>query len=143
MEKLLGSLCREVETLAVAVRQDAPILDAYLYEARMRCGKAACRCMDSDYRHRLWCLSYTADGKSHTRTVPPEAVPEVRAMCEQYRQMRACRRRLQALADEAAAALDRHVLIRTAQGWRRFEEAKADLRKAAAPAVRGKRRSQP
>ena len=143
MKKLLGSLCREAEGLAAAVRQGGPVLDAYLYQARMRCGKAACRCMDSGYRHRLWCLSYTSDGKSHTRTVPPGAVPEVRAMCEQYRRLRACRKRLLALAGEAAAALDRHVLLQAAQGWQRFEEAKARLRKTATPEIRGKHTEAP
>jgi hypothetical protein len=102
----------------------------------MRCGKATCRCMDSDYRHRLWCLSYTADGRSHTRTVPEGAVPEVKAMCEQYRRLRASRKRLLALAGELAAALDAHVQRQAAQGWQRFEQAKAGLRRTAAPKAR-------
>lgn len=143
MKKLLGSLCREAEGLATAVRQGGPVLDAYLYQARMRCGKATCRCMDSGYRHRLWCLSYTADGRSHTRTVPEGGVPEVRAMCEEYRRLRACRKRLLALAGEVAAALDGHVQQQAAQGWQRFEEAKAGLRPPATPKARGKRTAAP
>lgn len=143
MKKLLGLLCREADGLAAAVRQGSPLLDAYLYQARMRCGKGACRCMDSDYRHRLWCLSYTADGRSHTRTVPEGAVPQVRAMCEQYRRLRACRKRLLGLAGELAAALDGHVRRQAAQGWQRFEEAKASLRRTATPKARGKRTEAP
>lgn len=143
MEKLLGSVCRAAEGLAGAVRQGGPVLDAYLYQARMRCGKAACRCMSSEYRHRQWCLSYTMDGKSHTRTVPDGAVVEVRAMCERYRRLRASRKRLLALAGEAVAALDRQVRLQAAQGWRRFEEAKAGLRKTAAPKVGGKHAEAP
>jgi hypothetical protein len=144
VDELLGSLGREAEALAAAVRQGCPVLDAYLYQSSMRCGKAACRCMASDYRHRQWCLSYcTADGKSHTRTVPDEAVIEVREMCEQYRRLRAFRKRLLGLAEEVTAALDRHVQRQAAKGWQRFEQAKTGPRKTATPRGGRKRTEAP
>jgi len=128
MEKLLQSLRQAVTVLGATMHPAKPLLNAYLYEVKSRCGKPTCRCMNSEYRHSLWCLSYVADGQSHTRTVPEKAVPRVRAWCEQYRQLRACRKRLLALAEEVTAAVDRHVDRQAARGWRHFEQLKAGLR---------------
>jgi hypothetical protein len=126
--ELIQSLHQEATVLGAAIRPQKPLLDAYLYETHMRCGKSTCRCMNSKYRHSLWCLSYVTAGQSHTRTVPGGAVAEIRALCEQYRRLRACRKRLLTLAAEVAAAVDQHIDRHATTGWRRFEQLKADLR---------------
>jgi len=140
MKEQVETLRKEIAALAAAVRRDDPLLNAYLYQTHMRCGKSGCRCMNSDYRHSLWCLSYVADGKSHTRTVPDEAVPEIRAMCEHYRRLRGGRKQLLSLAEQVAAAVDEHVEQRAEQGWERFEQIKAPDRKIATKTATGSRR---
>jgi hypothetical protein len=64
-------------------------------------------------------------------------------MCEQYRRLRACRKRLLALAGEVGAALDGLVQRQAALGWQHFEEAKAGLRRTATPKVRRNRTEAP
>jgi hypothetical protein len=96
--------------------------------------------MNSDYRHSLWCLSYVADGKSHTRTVPDEALPEIRAMCEHYRRLRGGRKQLLSLTDQIAAAVDEHIEQHAEQGWEHFEQIKATGRKTTAKTAAGSRR---
>jgi len=125
MEKLIEALRKQARALIAAVRQGGPLLDAYLYQTHIRCGKSTCRCMSSDYRHRLWCLSYVTDHRSHTRTIPAGTVPEVRALCEQYRRLRTYRKRMLSLAEEVATAVDQHVEQHATEGWQRFEALKA------------------
>ena len=125
MKALIEALRREAAALVAADRQGGPVLDAYLYQTHIRCGKPSCRCMNTEYRHSLWCLSYVTDGKSHTRTVPEGAVPEVRALCEHYRRLRSHRKQVLSLTEEVVAAVDQHVKQHAADGWRRFEQLKA------------------
>lgn len=140
MKLQVEALRKEIAALTAAVRRDEPLLDAYLYQTHMRCGKSGCRCMKSDYRHSMWCLSYVADGKSRTRTVPDEAVSEIRAMCEHYRRLRGGRKQLLSLTEQVAAAVDEHVEQRAEQGWERFERIKATGRKTATKTATGSRR---
>jgi len=140
MEALIEALRKETAALVAAVRQGEPLLDAYLYETHIRCGKSSCRCMNSEYRHGLWCLSYTADGKSHTRTVPEEDVPEVRALCEHYRRLRNHRKQVLSLTEEVVAALDQHVKQHAADGWQRFEQLKARPRSGKAKTANSTRK---
>jgi hypothetical protein len=126
MDEQIGTMLEEASSLLEGLGDgDAGLLDAYLYESRIRCGKAGCRCMNSEHRHSLWCVSYSESGKSHTRTVPRDSLREVRSLCERYRALRDVRRRLLALVQEAVAEVDRRVEREAAAGWRRFEQMKA------------------
>ena len=77
----------EVRETVELIYGKTPLLDAYLYRSRVKCGKPQCRCMTSNYRHETWCLSYSQDGKSRTRTVPLELLPVLRQMTINYRQI--------------------------------------------------------
>jgi hypothetical protein len=122
--ELTKSLIRLAKRVAARLEGQAPTIDASLYRARIRCGRKACRCMRSTYRHGMWCLSRVRDGKSMTRTVPEPALAEVRKLCQAHRELRAMRRELPRLAREAMALLDQHGQALAKQGWRRFEQLK-------------------
>lgn len=122
--ELTKSLIRLAKRVAARIEGKALTIDASLYQARIRCGRKACRCMRSTYRHSMWCLSRVRDGKSMTRTVPEPSLAEVRKMCQAHRELRAMRRELQRLAREAVALLDQHGQAMAKQGWRRFEQMK-------------------
>ena len=124
MTERIEAMVVEVESLLEDVREATPLLDAYLYESRIRCGRPSCRCMSSEHRHSRWCLSYLESGKSRTRTVRKEAFPEVRALCERYRVLRSRRKQLLARVEEVVTALDRHIDVRAAAGRDRFERLK-------------------
>jgi len=140
MEALIEALYKETAALVDAVRQGGPLLDAYLYQTHIRCGKPSCRCMNSEYRHGLWCLSYTTDGKSHTRTVRERDVPEVRALCDHYRRLRNYRKQVLSLTDEVVAAADQHIKQHAAEGWRHFEKLKARPRSGKAKTTNSTRK---
>ena len=84
----------------------SPFLDAYLYRARIKCGKPRCRCMTSDYRHEMWCLSYSQNGKSRTRTVPLELLAVLRQMTGNYREVRQVRKKVEHLHKALLNLLD-------------------------------------
>ncbi len=128
MTECIEAMIAELESLLEDVQKGTALLDAYLYESRIRCGRPNCRCMSSEYRHSRWCLSYLQSGKSHTRTVREEALPEVRALCEHYRVLRNRRKQLLARVEQIVAALDRQIEMRTAVGWDWFDGMKAGER---------------
>ncbi len=84
----------------------APLLDASLYEHRIRCGKPTCRCADGDYRHAMWCISFVQDGKSRTRVVQEPIRARVRELTERYRALRQGRRELAGLVEELLRCAD-------------------------------------
>lgn len=54
------------------------------------CGKAACRCKDTEHPKRhgpYYQISYSRKGKSSSAFVRPEALPEVRAQLATYKKL--------------------------------------------------------
>lgn len=142
MERSIQALQKESKALRATIRRGGPLLDAYLYRTRIRCGKPGCRCVNPKYRHGLWCLSYVTDGKSHTRTVPDTAVPEVQALCDHYRRLRRHRKQVLLLTERVAAAVDRYVQRQATKGWQRFEALKARPQSCRAnTAIRARKRA--
>ena len=62
-----------------------------LVERYRKCGKPTCHCArDGDPGHGpVWTLVFRARGKSKTRVIPADAVPETRAQIAEYRRLRA------------------------------------------------------
>ena len=62
-----------------------------LSHRHVKCGKKACHCAEpGDPGHGpFWSLTWHADGKTRTRSIPPEAVEETRAQIAEYRKFRA------------------------------------------------------
>jgi len=98
------------------IGREEALLDAYLYVARVRCGRAACRCMRTDYRHETWCLSFTEDGRSRTLTVPQDWLPRIAAATGAYREARTLVREFGAAAQAAAEAVNDQVDVRIGAG---------------------------
>ena len=96
---------RLAELLDVVVDR-APVLDASLYEHRIRCGKPTCKCAAGDYRHAMWCVSFVEDGKSRTRVVQEPIRQQVEALTSRYAKIRRTRRELQALFEQMLACAD-------------------------------------
>lgn len=105
------------EKLNAAV-EDTPLFSAYLYEHKVQCGRPTCKCANTSFRHPMWCVSFTENGRSRTRVVPIEQLSEVRDMTDAYRRFRQARSEIQKLCGELMAALD-------AFGERHCQEGKA------------------
>lgn len=61
-----------------------------LVERYRKCGKPSCHCArEGDPGHGpVWTLVFSAQGKSKTRVIPPEAVATTRAQLEECRRLR-------------------------------------------------------
>lgn len=69
---------------------DPGLLRASLVLYRRPCGKDSCRCaQDKRHWHASWYLGHCHKGKSETQYLPEEAVAEVRAWVERYREVEA------------------------------------------------------
>ena len=98
------------------ISREGPLLDGYLYVARVRCGRANCKCRRRDYRHELWCLSFREQGRSRTVTVPAAWRPRVAKAAGDYREARRLLRELQTQVREAAAAAGARLAVRVEGG---------------------------
>ena len=96
------------------------LLDAYLYKSKTRCGRAACKCMTSDYRHKSNCLSFTENGASRTRTVFEEQLDELRELTSDYRKLRQARKQLVSQYKKLIISFDREVDTRLKHGRKRL-----------------------
>ena len=79
-----------------------PLLDAYLYVSRVRCGRTTCKCMQTNYRHEKWCLSFMENGRSRTLTVPDAWLRRITTATRAYREARYLIREFDAGAQAAA-----------------------------------------
>ena len=99
-------LALKTERVMRLVRAREGVLAGSLYIARTRCGRKACKCMTSDYRHQNWCLSFYQSGKSRTRTVPDELVATVRDLTGKHREVKGLRRGMAKVAREILETVD-------------------------------------
>lgn len=93
-----------------------PLLDAYLYVSRVRCGRLACKCMQTDYRHEKWCLSFVENSRSRTLTVPDRWLRRIAKATSAYRETRALIREFGAGAQAAARTANQRLSRRVAAG---------------------------
>jgi len=113
---------RDLQRAARQLRRRAdtntPLLDAYLYMSRVRCGRPTCKCMRTDYRHSKWCLSFVEDGRSRTLTVPDAWLARIAKATDAYREARGHLRQfggcVQALTDTVQKQTA--VRVRTGRG---------------------------
>lgn len=112
----LDGLRRMVTKTRSRIGSEEALLDAYLYVARVRCGKAACRCMRTDYRHEKWCISFMENGRSRTLTVPQDWLPQITRATNAYREARTLGRDFRSAAQAAADAVNERLSVRIGAG---------------------------
>jgi len=96
-----------------------PLLAGSLYTLRRRCGKPTCRCADGEL-HASTVLSYRGQGRPQSITPPPEHLPAVQKLTEEYRRFRQARTGLLRLHRQMLTLIDRIEAARIDQGERQF-----------------------
>ena len=96
-----------------------PLLAGSLYTLRRRCGKPTCRCADGEL-HASTVLSYRGQGRPQSITPPPEHLPAVQNLTEEYRRFRQARTGLLRLHRQMLTLIDRIEAARIDQGERQF-----------------------
>ena len=109
-------LMDETDSLLAVVRQRGGLLAGSLYTSRTRCGRKACKCMASDYRHENCCLSFCEDGKSRTRTVPDDLFKSIREQTAAYRAAKARRREIAKVTQDLLKSVDDAIALAAGRG---------------------------
>lgn len=115
-QKQLAAVRQTAAQVRRRIGREGPLLDAYLYVARVRCGRATCQCMRTDRGHTTWCLSFRDHGRSRTVTVPAAWRRRLATATGDYREARGLLRALPAQARAAAAAAAARLAVRVKVG---------------------------
>ena len=108
LSQLRGALrdaLKELEkTLEVAFERSA-LVKGNVYELARKCGKPSCACAEGQL-HRSMVLSWSHQGKTRLRMIPPEKLERVRAHSEHYLRYRRARARVTEIHQQILKLLD-------------------------------------
>lgn len=124
--KKLHNCCTEISKLSDELLNKLnttdTLLDAYLYRARIKCGKPSCKCMTSDYRHESDSLSFTEKGSSRTRSIHEEVIDELRTITLDYKELRKIRKQFVSQHNKLLKSFDIEVNTRLKKGRKRLTQ---------------------
>ncbi|MCK5803952.1 MAG: hypothetical protein KAI66_14030 [Lentisphaeria bacterium] len=123
------ALEQKVQDLVQVVEREEGLVAGSLYAARTRCGRQACKCMASDYRHVNRCLSFTQQGKSRTRTIPAAMAEDIQAKTGAYRHAKTIRRLIARIAAELLKDIDSIIARAAHDGQRKMLATLLEARK--------------
>ena len=92
--KLMEPLLSQVRMSLSAALKEERFVKGVLYPLRRKCGKAQCRCANSDYRHESWYLSFSDQGKTKVVYVPESDIKELLGLTKKYKAFRMSRQKL-------------------------------------------------
>jgi hypothetical protein len=92
------------KTLAVAFAR-TPLVKGNVYEIARRCGTPHCSCTRGRL-HRNMVLTWSEQGRSRMRSLPPGRVVELRQKSEEYLRFRRARAQVSVLHKKILAVLD-------------------------------------
>ena len=103
LNSLLAEHQRQLHQL-LPLRQ---LLKGSVYELKTRCGKPSCHCASEEGpRHSSIVLSWSEQGKTRLRTLPPGERARCQQLTEDYRRFRQARAALVKLQRRMLAAID-------------------------------------
>ena len=83
-----------------------PMVRGTVYELRRKCGKPGCSCATGE-PHASLALTWSEEGRTRIRTVPPDRAEQLRLLTERYRRFRKARARLVKLQKQMMERIDR------------------------------------
>jgi len=101
---LLALLDHLREILNVALAR-TPLVKGNVYEIARRCGNPNCRCTRGRL-HRNMVLTWSEQGRSHMRSIPPAQLAELRKKSAEYLRFRRARAEVSVLHKKILKALD-------------------------------------
>lgn len=130
----LSAARQRLRQLQEAMEQDLQVflksgalLKGRLYEARTRCGKPGCRCMDGEL-HTATVLSYRGGTKQYNRCPAERDVRLVGQMTDQYQDFRQARARWVKASQELLEQIGVIERERLAQGEEKFRKTETGRR---------------
>jgi len=101
---LLALLDHLREILNVALAR-TPLVKGNVYEIARRCGNPNCRCTRGRL-HRNMVLTWSEQGRSHMRSIPPAQLAELRKKSAEYLRFRRARAEVSVLHKKILKVLD-------------------------------------
>ncbi len=107
LRHLLGEMERSVEV----VFGRAPLVKGNVYEIARKCGKPSCACARGQL-HKSMVLSWSHQGKTRLRSIPPERLEELRRKSEEYLRFRRVRAQVSVMCKQMLSVIDRIETLR-------------------------------
>ncbi len=111
--ELLRLLERLRQILTVALAR-TPLVKGNVYEIARRCGTPHCRCTRGQL-HRNMVLSWSEQGRTHMRSLPPAQVAAIRQKSEEYLRFRRARAEVSVILKKILTVLDQIQELRREQ----------------------------
>jgi hypothetical protein len=122
----LHELQQQLPPLWEAFLGREPLLPGSVYVLRRRCGKPTCHCAQGKL-HASTVLSYRGQGRPQNITPPPEQVPAVQKLTDEYRQFRQARTQLLRLQRQILKLIDGIEALRVREGERHFQKLRSSF----------------
>ncbi len=107
LRRLLGEMEHSVEV----VFGRAPLVKGSVYEMSRKCGKPSCACARGRL-HKSMVLSWSHQGKTRLRPVPPERLAELRRKTGEYARFRRARAQISVICKQMLGVIDRIETLR-------------------------------
>jgi hypothetical protein len=114
LSRLRQSLLRlkeEISRLLPIFLARDPLVPGTVYELRRKCGKPGCGCAKKDL-HSSWALSWSEEGRTRLRSIPPGRRVELRLLSRRYQQFRGARARLVKIHQEMIGIINQMEVLR-------------------------------
>src|SRR5271157_5494454 len=122
----LHELLQQLPVLLESFLGREPLLPGSMYTLRRRCGKPTCHCARGEL-HASTVLSYRGQGRPQNITPPPEQIPAVQKLTDDYRQFRQARTHLLRLQQQVLKLIDGIEALRVQEGERRFQKLRSSF----------------
>jgi len=107
----LQHLLVEMERSMEVIFGRAPLVKGNVYEMSRKCGKPSCACARGQL-HKSMVLSWSHQGKTRLKPVPPERLEELRSKSEEYLRFRRARAQVSVICKQMLSVIDRIETLR-------------------------------
>lgn len=107
----LGRLLEELERSVEVVSGRRPLVKGSVYEMARKCGKPTCACTRGQL-HKSLVLSWSHQGRTRLKSIPPERVQELRRKSEEYLHFRRARAQVTVICRQMLSVIDRIETLR-------------------------------
>ena len=107
----LQHLLEEMERSMEVIFGRAPLVKGNVYEMSRKCGKPSCACARGQL-HKSMVLSWSHQGKTRLRSVPPQRLEELRSKSEEYLRFRRARAQVSVICKQMLNVIDRIETLR-------------------------------
>lgn len=107
----LRRLLEELELSVEVVSGRGPLVKGSIYEMARKCGKPSCACARGQL-HKSLVLSWSHQGRTRLKPIPPERLQELRRKSEEYLRFRRARAQVTVIYKQMLSVIDRIETLR-------------------------------